>query len=108
MRLPAPFLARAPLTTLAAWLCLAAPCWAQAVSLAGLMGGKVFFTPHLAPMTRGILATCYARPSGATSTKQLLALLRGVYANEPFIVVTDQSPGTKSTYGTNVCQITAR
>ncbi len=27
-------------------------------------GAQVLFTPHLAPMTRGILATCYARPSG--------------------------------------------
>jgi N-acetyl-gamma-glutamyl-phosphate reductase len=28
------------------------------------IGAEVLFTPHLAPMTRGILATCYARPTG--------------------------------------------
>src|SRR5438128_1607184 len=30
-------------------------------------GAQVLFTPHLAPMTRGILATCYARPAAARS-----------------------------------------
>ena len=37
-------------------------------------GAQLLFTPHLAPMTRGILATCYARPP-ADSTEELLALL---------------------------------
>ena len=32
-----------------------------------VLDATVLFTPHLAPMNRGILATCYARPSGATS-----------------------------------------
>src|SRR4029450_27026 len=32
-----------------------------------VLGATVLFTPHLAPMTRGILATCYARPAAATS-----------------------------------------
>ena len=31
------------------------------------LGATVLFTPHLAPMNRGILATCYARPTGPTS-----------------------------------------
>jgi N-acetyl-gamma-glutamyl-phosphate reductase len=72
------------------------------------IGGQVLFTPHLLPMTRGILATCYARPSGKTSTAQLLALLRGVYAHEPFVKVVDASPTTKATAGTNLCLVTAR
>jgi N-acetyl-gamma-glutamyl-phosphate reductase len=72
------------------------------------IGGQLLFTPHLLPMTRGILATCYARPSGKTSTQQLLALLRGVYANEPFIKVIENSPTTKATAGTNLCVLTAR
>jgi N-acetyl-gamma-glutamyl-phosphate reductase len=71
-------------------------------------GAQVLFTPHLVPMTRGILATCYAKPTGKTSTKQLLALLRGVYVNEPFVHVIDGSPATKATYGTNLCIISAR
>jgi N-acetyl-gamma-glutamyl-phosphate reductase len=72
------------------------------------IGAQVLFTPHLLPMTRGILATCYAKPSGKTSTKQLLALLRGVYGNEPFVHVVDGSPATKATFGTNLCLISAR
>src|SRR5690606_14730156 len=36
-------------------------------------GATVLFTPHLAPMNRGILATCYARPTEPTSTEALLA-----------------------------------
>jgi N-acetyl-gamma-glutamyl-phosphate reductase len=71
-------------------------------------GAQVLFTPHLLPMTRGILATCYAKPSGKTSTKQLLALLSGVYGNEPFVRVIDGSPSTKATFGTNLCIISAR
>ncbi len=72
------------------------------------IGGQVLFTPHLLPMTRGILATCYARPTSPTSDKALLALLRGVYADEAFVHVIDGSPATKATYGTNVCLLTAR
>ena len=54
-----------------------------------VLGTTVLFTPHLAPMTRGILATCYARPTGAMSTADALALLHDFYADEPFVVVTE-------------------
>ena len=40
-------------------------------------GAQVLFTPHLAPMSRGILATCYARPAQAVTTDDLLAALSG-------------------------------
>lgn len=73
-----------------------------------LTGAQVLFTPHLAPMTRGMLTTSYARPSTSTSTDALLAMLRGVYAGEPFVTIVDGSPSTKAVLGTNVCQITAR
>jgi N-acetyl-gamma-glutamyl-phosphate reductase len=71
-------------------------------------GATVLFTPHLAPMNRGILATCYARPAGPTSTAQLLDQLAAAYAGEPFIVVSDRSPSTKATLGANTCHLTAR
>jgi N-acetyl-gamma-glutamyl-phosphate reductase len=71
-------------------------------------GASVLFTPHLAPMNRGILATCYARPDGPTSTAALLEGLRGAYADEPFVVVIDGSPSTKATLGANTAQLTAR
>ncbi len=73
-------------------------------------GAQVLFTPHLAPMNRGILATCYARPAaGKTpSTASLLASLARAYANEPFVVVRPASPSTKATMGSNSVHITAR
>src|SRR5207248_2333469 len=71
-------------------------------------GAQVLFTPHLAPMTRGILATCYARPTGTTSTEQLLETLRRAYRDEPFVVVTEASPSTKATWGSNCAHVTAR
>ena len=73
-------------------------------------GAQVLFTPHLAPMARGILATVYARPAGgrATSTSTLLDLYRQTYAGEPFVVVSERSPATKATLGSNSCHLTAR
>ena len=73
-------------------------------------GAQILFTPHLAPMNRGILATCYARPAVGTTptTASLLAVLARAYAKEPLIVVGQNSPSTKATLGTNVTHITAR
>lgn len=71
-------------------------------------GAQVLFTPHLLPMTRGILATTYVRPAGKTSTAAILDFYRDVYANEPFIEVTDQLPATRETYGSNNVRIGAR
>jgi N-acetyl-gamma-glutamyl-phosphate reductase len=71
-------------------------------------GARVLFTPHLAPLSRGLLATCYAKPAAAVSTDSLLATLAGRYDNEPFVVVGPTSPSTKATMGSNVAHITAR
>lgn len=73
-----------------------------------LDGATVLFTPHLAPMNRGILATCYARPAGTTSTDELLQSLTDFYADEPFIIVSERPPSTKATLGSNTAHITAR
>ena len=74
------------------------------------IGAQLLFTPHLAPMNRGILATCYARPAPgqSMSTESLLAMLRERWADEPFMVVTDGSPSTKATLGSNSVHVTAR
>ncbi|MCY4630178.1 MAG: N-acetyl-gamma-glutamyl-phosphate reductase [bacterium] len=71
-------------------------------------GAGVLFTPHLAPMNRGILATCYARPSGACDSDDLLSVLQGAYAGEPFVTVSDRPPSTKATLGSNSAHLTAR
>ena len=69
------------------------------------LGGNLLFTPHLAPMNRGILATCYAQAKGACDP---LAALREAYADEPFIVVSERPPSTKWTLGSNSVHLTAR
>ncbi|HNJ98049.1 MAG TPA: N-acetyl-gamma-glutamyl-phosphate reductase [Ilumatobacteraceae bacterium] len=74
------------------------------------VGAQVLFTPHLAPMNRGILATCYAKPADgvALSTDSLIAALATFYADEPFVVVGTASPSTKATLGSNAAHLTAR
>ncbi len=73
-------------------------------------GTQILFTPHLAPMNRGILATCYARPKSGTSptTPGVLATLAKAYAGEPFVSVSPAIPSTKATLGTNSVHLTAR
>ncbi|MFZ0250288.1 MAG: N-acetyl-gamma-glutamyl-phosphate reductase [Acidimicrobiales bacterium] len=75
-----------------------------------IIGGEVLFTPHLAPMVRGILATCYARPITGTrpTTGSVIAALHDAYDAEPFVVVTDEPPSTKATAGSNAAHVTAR
>ncbi|MGH9018900.1 MAG: N-acetyl-gamma-glutamyl-phosphate reductase [Acidimicrobiales bacterium] len=72
------------------------------------VGAEVLFTPHLAPMTRGILATCYARPTAPCTTAEVLDLLGRTYAEAPFVVVAEESPSTKATWGSNAAHLTAR
>ncbi len=69
------------------------------------LDATVLFTPHLVPMTRGILATCYGEATGPCDP---LAVLREAYAGEPFVHVTDQPPATKWVTGSNGVQLTAR
>jgi N-acetyl-gamma-glutamyl-phosphate reductase len=68
-------------------------------------GAEVIFTPHLAPMSRGILATCYAQ---ATAPCDPLAILRDAYAAEPFVFVGEAPPATKWATGSNAAFLTAR
>jgi N-acetyl-gamma-glutamyl-phosphate reductase len=69
------------------------------------IGGTVLFTPHLVPMTRGILATSYGEATGPCDP---LGVLEQAYAGEPFVHVTDQPPATKWVSGSNGVQLTAR
>jgi N-acetyl-gamma-glutamyl-phosphate reductase len=68
------------------------------------LGATVLFTPHLAPMSRGIFATCYGDRSG---TADPLETLRAAYAGEPFVHVTDHPPATKWVTASNGVQLTA-
>jgi len=65
----------------------------------------VLFTPHLVPMTRGILATCYGQAIGGGDP---LDALHQAYAAEPFVHVTASPPATKWVSGSNGAHVTAR
>jgi N-acetyl-gamma-glutamyl-phosphate reductase len=72
-------------------------------TLQTLAGGKNIrftFTPHLIPMTRGILATCYL--TGKATGDQCTAAARKFYADRPFVRVVDQPPHTKWATGSNL------
>jgi N-acetyl-gamma-glutamyl-phosphate reductase len=72
---------------------------------------KVTFTPHLIPMTRGILSTCYAPllpgglPVGEAAKQAVRELYIEAYAGEAFVRVVDTPPSTKQTRGTNRCLV---
>jgi N-acetyl-gamma-glutamyl-phosphate reductase len=78
-----------------------------------VVGGppRVTFIPHLIPMTRGILSTCYAQlvpgalPSGWAAQDAAHELYRDFYAGEPFVRVVDAPPATKQTRGDNMCLV---
>jgi N-acetyl-gamma-glutamyl-phosphate reductase len=73
------------------------------------LGTPVLFTPHLVPMSRGILATCYGRAGrSGLQTVDVLDCLADFYRDEPFVVVSERSPSTKATLGTNTAHLTAR
>lgn len=69
---------------------------------------SVLFTPHLAPLNRGIIATCYGRPAAGATTADALAAMTDFYADEPFMVVSERSPSVKATLGSNTVHLTAR
>lgn len=79
----------------------------QALAQVGGAAATVAFTPQLAPMARGILATCYARPKAAGLTvARLYEAAHAAYANEPFVKVmpldNGRSPHTGWATGTNL------
>lgn len=74
----------------------------QALSRLAQRPATVAFTPHLVPMTRGILSTCYARPrhgGEVVTTAQLLEAAQALYHDEPFVKVAAAEPGRSAHTG---------
>ena len=65
----------------------------------------VTFVPHLVPMTRGILASCYATTKEDITENDLQTLYKEYYSGHPFVKVVDDPPSTKQTLGSNNCLI---
>jgi len=67
---------------------------------------EVIFTPHLAPVDRGIHASIYATPHRPATRTDLLDLYRAFYAASPFVRVVDAPPGTKDSAYSNFIDVT--
>jgi len=64
---------------------------------------RLTFTPHLVPMTRGILATCYATLAPDVSAETVYEVYRQSYDGELFVRLSTLPPHTKWTLGSNLC-----
>jgi N-acetyl-gamma-glutamyl-phosphate reductase len=79
----------------------------QEISLIAKKNITVNFTPHLLPVSRGILTTIYASLIKNTDTKEMLDMFKKTFVNEPFVKVFDENilPNINSVKGTNFCEI---
>jgi N-acetyl-gamma-glutamyl-phosphate reductase len=79
----------------------------QALGEAAGVTPVISFTPSLAPMPRGILATCTARLAGHTDAAALRAALSAAYSGEPFVHLLPDGrwPATAATNGSNAAHL---
>ncbi len=80
---------------------------AQGIADLGLAAPRLTFAPHLVPMTRGLIATCYAPLQGGVTAAQVADAYAEEYADEPFVRVMGSFPPTKATLGSNWCLVHA-
>ncbi len=72
-------------------------------------GASLWFTPHTAPMKRGIAATITAPAAARADTEAVGAALRAAYDDAPFVrLLDDRLPATGSVWGSNRCDIAWR
>ena len=70
------------------------------------IGTDVLFTPHLVPVDRGLLASCYARIEGdVPHPDDLRQAYADFYAHAPFVEVVEQPPGMRAVQRTNYAQV---
>ncbi|MCU0308687.1 MAG: N-acetyl-gamma-glutamyl-phosphate reductase [Thermoleophilia bacterium] len=70
------------------------------------LGQPVTFTPHLVPVDRGLLASCYARFTGdAPHPDDLRQRYVDFYSGHPFVEVVEQPPGMRAVQHTNYAQV---
>jgi N-acetyl-gamma-glutamyl-phosphate reductase len=80
---------------------------AQELAGFGARSPRLTFAPHLVPMTRGLIATCYAPLADGVTVAQVSEAYARQYAGEPFVRVTSSFPPTKATLGSNWCLVHA-
>jgi N-acetyl-gamma-glutamyl-phosphate reductase len=67
----------------------------------------VLFQAHLVPLDQGELASCYVTPTRTVSQPELDELYAEAYADEPFVEVAAEPPGTREVRETNFCRVFA-
>jgi len=72
-----------------------------------LSGLAVQFQAHLVPLDQGELASCYVTPTRTVAAAELAELYAEAYANEPFVEVAEEPPGTREVRDTNFCRVFA-
>jgi N-acetyl-gamma-glutamyl-phosphate reductase len=79
----------------------------QEISLLCKQPVTITFTPHLLPISRGILSTMYAKPTAVMSDSQLNEIYAEYYNDETFVRVckTGSFPATQFVRGSNFCDI---
>jgi len=68
---------------------------------------KILFTPHLLPIVRGILSTCYMTLSKDLTNDEIAAIYAKQYGKEPFVQFTDE-PSIRAVVCSNHCQVNAK
>ncbi|MDP4089746.1 MAG: N-acetyl-gamma-glutamyl-phosphate reductase [Bacillota bacterium] len=69
---------------------------------------NISFTPHLIPMNRGILATCYAGVKKPVTQQDIDSLFKDFYCDSSFVKYINIPPETRNVKGTNLCHIYAK
>ena len=79
----------------------------QEFSVAAGSPVTINFTPHLVPMSRGILSTIYAMPVRGTAERDIRECLEDAYSDSPFVQVLPEGtfPNVLNVRGTNLCHI---
>ncbi|MEK9684974.1 MAG: N-acetyl-gamma-glutamyl-phosphate reductase [Rhodospirillaceae bacterium] len=79
----------------------------QELSLAAGATVRISFTPHLMPMSRGILSSMYVQVIGGQSASGVRDILKNQYSEEKFVRIMDEgvSPATRHVRGSNQCLI---
>lgn len=77
----------------------------EIINLFAASDSSVLFTPHLLPVDRGILSTCYTKPVKEVSEASLRQVFKEYYGGEPFVRLRDTLPNIKQVRGTNYADL---
>ncbi len=77
----------------------------QMLEIVSSQSTKVSFTPHLLPMNRGMITTCYVQLNKDVTADRVKSAYKDRYKNEPFIQILDEVPQTRHIRGSNRCAI---